>query len=114
MSRHRLYCAEHSIEGHLLAGLLTQHGIEVEIRGEPLIGAIGELPTDLMQVELWVDEAKLVQAQQLVNQWQQQNHHGEQWHCQQCHEPNPASFDLCWQCGAPAHNPAKGTNNDGI
>lgn len=114
MTRQRLFCAEHNIEGRLLAGLLTQHGIDVEIRGEQLSGAIGELPADLIQVELWVEEANLVQAQQLVQQWQQQNQDGEQWQCQQCQEINPASFDLCWQCGAPAHYPAKGTNNDGI
>ncbi|MBW8191147.1 DUF2007 domain-containing protein [Neiella marina] len=102
MPRQRLYRAENSIEARLLAGLLEQQRIEVDIRGESLTGAVGELPADLLQIELWVDETSFNQAQQIMQQWQQQKNVTGHWHCQQCNESNPASFDICWQCGSPA------------
>ncbi|MBD1390189.1 DUF2007 domain-containing protein [Neiella sp. HB171785] len=102
MSKVRLYQAANSIEANLLAGLLNHCGIATELRGEALGGAIGELPADLLQIELWVDEQQLPAAQQQLNQWQQQSSQGN-WQCSQCHEQNPASFEQCWQCGHAAN-----------
>lgn len=46
-----LYAAHSVIDAHLLKGLLAQSGIEAQILGEFLQGAVGELPpTGFIQV----------------------------------------------------------------
>lgn len=56
-----LYAAHSAIDAHLLKGLLAQSGIDAQILGEFLQGAVGELPpTGFIQV--LVDEEDLPAA----------------------------------------------------
>lgn len=46
-----IYNATSTTEAHLIKGLLEQHGIEAQVSGHYLQGALGELPViDLIQV----------------------------------------------------------------
>jgi len=83
------------LEVHTWKGLLELCGIEVELKGEALLGGIGELPTGLHNVELWVPASQYAQAKA---QLESLNTNGPQWQCLQCHEINENSFELCWQC----------------
>lgn len=85
------------LQAHTWKGLLEAGGIAVELRGEALMGGVGELPVDLQTVELWVDEQQLDAARQQLEQLEAQQ---PQWQCVQCQEFNEASFELCWQCSA--------------
>ncbi|BDM63848.1 zinc-finger-like domain-containing protein [Shewanella sp. NFH-SH190041] len=85
------------LQAHTWKGLLEAGGIVVELRGEALMGGVGELPVDLQTVELWVDEQQLDAARQQLAQLEAQQ---PQWQCVQCQEFNEASFELCWQCSA--------------
>ncbi len=59
---------ENLIEAHLVKGLLAQAGIESWVRGEHLIGAIGELPAvGLLAVMVADEDAE--QARALVEDW---------------------------------------------
>ncbi|QSX28860.1 DUF2007 domain-containing protein [Shewanella cyperi] len=92
------------LQAHTWKGLLQISGIEVELRGEALLGGIGELPVDLQNVELWVSQSQLPQAQAQLNSLQCDL---PKWQCVQCHEFNEGSFELCWHCSAErseAHN----------
>ncbi|NKF51126.1 DUF2007 domain-containing protein [Shewanella sp. WXL01] len=86
------------LQAHTWKGLLETRGIAVELKGEALLGGVGELPVDMQNVELWVEAAHLEAAQSLL-----ENHQVErpQWKCVQCQELNQGNFELCWQCSAP-------------
>lgn len=92
------------LQAHTWKGLLETCGICVALRGETLLGGVGELPVDVQNVELWVAEAELSQAQGVLAAM---NVEGPQWQCVQCHEMNDANFELCWHCSgekSEAHN----------
>ncbi len=92
------------LQAHTWKGLLQACGIQVELRGEALLGGVGELPVDLQNVELWVNESELKLAQ---SQLESLACDRPQWQCINCHEMNEDSFELCWQCSAErseAHN----------
>ncbi len=92
------------LQAHTWKGLLESAGIEVELKGEALVGGVGELPLDMQTVELWVTRENLTSAKQLLSTLDADL---PQWQCVQCHEVNEGNFELCWQCGAEpsqAHN----------
>ena len=55
------------LQAHMWKGLLETSGIEVDLRGEALMGGVGELPVDLQTVELWIDMEHLNSAQSRAN-----------------------------------------------
>ncbi|UCX04022.1 putative signal transducing protein [Shewanella glacialimarina] len=86
------------LQAHMWKGLLETSGIEVDLRGEALMGGVGELPVDLQTVELWIDMEHLNSAQSILASLDVEQ---PQWQCVQCHETNEGSFELCWQCSSP-------------
>lgn len=98
----RIYRAANSTEAHLLKGLLEQHGILVRIFGDGLSSGVGELPVDVMQVELQVKRGYRQLARQLILEYESracENGAGAAlWTCSQCNEENPTAFDICWNC----------------
>lgn len=85
------------LQAHTWKGMLEASGIRVELRGEALMGGVGELPVDMQSVELWVTETHYHDANR---QLAMLNVQGPEWQCVQCHEVNEASFELCWQCSS--------------
>ncbi|MCH1919812.1 DUF2007 domain-containing protein [Shewanella sp. A3A] len=85
------------LQAHTWKGMLETSGIEVELRGEALMGGVGELPVDMQNVELWVADCQCDKAQQMLAAMQVER---PQWQCLLCHEYNEASFELCWNCSA--------------
>jgi hypothetical protein len=82
-----------------MASLLDQEGIETETRNDILGGAAGEIAPGETWVELWViDERQADAAAKLIKETMAQPE-GEDWICAHCLESNPATFDICWQCG---------------
>ncbi|MBR9727454.1 DUF2007 domain-containing protein [Shewanella intestini] len=85
------------LQAHTWKGLLETHTITVELKGEALLGGVGELPVDMQNVELWVNKRDLTQAQSIL---ETHNVERPQWTCVQCHEINHGNFEFCWQCSA--------------
>jgi hypothetical protein len=98
----RVYRAANSVEGHLIKGMLEQHGILVRIFGDGLSSGVGQLPADVIQVEIQVQPGYRELARQLIHEYE--NRATEQisrmtsWPCLDCGEDNPSSFDICWKC----------------
>ncbi|CCQ09485.1 hypothetical protein PALB_3260 [Pseudoalteromonas luteoviolacea B = ATCC 29581] len=91
-----VYVAEHSVEAHIICGLLSQAGIQTQLTGAALYGAMGEIPFTELQIRILVYAIKLPRAQQiLLNYHQQLQTH---WHCPSCQEENGPAFDYCWSC----------------
>ncbi|WP_413113084.1 DUF2007 domain-containing protein [Thaumasiovibrio sp. DFM-14] len=92
-----LYRAAQHIEAHILKGLLEHNGIPCRIEGEDLSGAVGELPTDVREVRLFVHPLQLARARLLIEPPMDK----PDWYCTQCGELNEGQYELCWQCGQP-------------
>ena len=94
----RVYQAANSFEAGLVQGLLQQSAVLVQLSGQYLAGAAGELPLTDIGVQLWVPLQQFHVAQQIINQYLQQlQHEPSQWQCS-CGESNFQSFDICWSC----------------
>ena len=64
--------------------------------------ATGGLPTDVIQVELLVNEEKYAEALEVISNYEdllKQPAQGEQdWECEECNKVNPETFEMCWSC----------------
>ena len=98
----RIYRAANSTEAHLLKGLLEQHGMPVRMFGEGLAGGLGELPVDVMQVDIEVPVGYRKFARELIAEYEGGGTESAAWACGRCGESNPNSFDVCWSCGTSA------------
>jgi hypothetical protein len=65
-----VYKASDGIRAHLLRSVLEGEDIDVFIRGEALLGAVGELPATLLDVEVQVPPESAVRARELALQWE--------------------------------------------
>jgi len=63
-----IYQAADGIQAHLVKAALEEAGIPVHISGEALMGAVGELPATLLQVEVQVPPEFAVRAREIALQ----------------------------------------------
>ena len=98
----RVFSHPNSLIVGSMAALLAQEGIETEYRNEFLGGGAGELAPGETWMELWVvSDRDAERATGLIDDAQRQPSR-EEWRCNHCGEANPATFDVCWQCGKAA------------
>lgn len=95
--------AANSLEAHTLKGALESRGVAVQLKGEALAGALGELPMDVARVTLLVQAPDWPRAREFVQAYQQKSY--RTWHCGRCGEENDASFEICWRCGSGPEDP---------
>jgi len=68
------------------------------VKNEYAGGAVGELPWQETQMELWLlDEQWLPKATQIVEALSPADFSGT-WQCTACGETNDGQFSLCWKC----------------
>ncbi|HEX6928786.1 MAG TPA: DUF2007 domain-containing protein [Gammaproteobacteria bacterium] len=67
-----VYTAQHSIDAHVVRGLLESHGIDAIVTGDYLQGGIGELPA-LGIVEVRVAEQDMAEARSIIEVFQTGN-----------------------------------------
>jgi len=98
----RVYRAANGTEAHLIKGMLEQHGMLVRIFGDGLSSGVGELPVDVMQVEIQVKRGYRKLARQLILEYESRGRESDvedaRWICPKCKEENPVAFDICWNC----------------
>ncbi len=92
-----VYQATNSLEAHTLKGSLEVSGVTVQLQGEALSGALGELPANAVEVTLLVRAQDLEQARKILESYRRGA--GLAWYCRHCGEHNAGSFETCWQCG---------------
>ena len=93
-----LFSSLNAAEVFLVRSLLTREGIESEIRRSFLAPLAGEIPMDDARVELMVARSQLERASAVLDQ--AKNATGPDRVCLRCGEISPASFEICWSCGA--------------
>ena len=99
----RVYQSSDYYSAQLIKSLLEDNGIEANVTGELLIGAIGEIPANSYPA-VWVvaDEDK-DKAKRLIKEYetqiQQTDANAETWICPECSERIDPQFSQCWNCG---------------
>ena len=98
----RVYRAANATEAHVIRGFLEQYGIKVRLLGEGLSSGLGELPVDVIEVEIQVPAGYCQLARQLIDEYEVRpstvgDTSGE-WKCKACGEVNPEIFGVCWNC----------------
>ena len=68
-----VFIASGTMQGEIVASLLDAAGIPVHVKGAPLQGAMGELPADVVQVELQVPRERVEEALELTARWESPN-----------------------------------------
>ncbi len=103
----RIYSHVNPAMVHHVKNVLDNHGIESEVRGEHLVGAIGGIAPIDAWVELWlVDESRLQEAERIVEDLlvdtdvEATGEESEPWTCPNCGEEVDAQFAVCWNCGS--------------
>jgi hypothetical protein len=61
-----IYRAADGIQAHLVRSVLEQEDIPVSVRGEALMGAVGELPATMLDVEVQVPPEFAARARELA------------------------------------------------
>ncbi len=65
-----IYRVGDTLRAHLLKGVLEDQGIPVSIVGESLMGAVGELPMTMLEIEIQVSPERAVQAREIAMEWE--------------------------------------------
>ncbi|MEO2268352.1 putative signal transducing protein [Pseudoalteromonas pernae] len=94
----KAFDAAHSVEANIVKGMLEHAGIQCQLKGEALQGALGEIPFIEASVSVWVYNIKLPAAQEILLEYRQSKSSAQKWQCDSCKQWNPATFDLCWSC----------------
>lgn len=97
-----VYSAKNSTVAHFMKIVLEAEGIDAQVMGDALQGALGDLPAFDVEPKLWVRITDYDRARQVVVAEGQRQHDpsGAMWDCDGCGESNEPSFDLCWKCQA--------------
>jgi hypothetical protein len=96
----RVHAAANLPEAHLLVDLLADRGIRARIFNANASSLAGELPIEASLPQVWVvDPADAERAREVIDAYQREAPPQGTVKCPNCGEENPASFDLCWNCG---------------
>ena len=84
-----------------LKNVLEEQRIECVLRGQHLLGGVGELPPIECWPELWVvDEERQPEALSHIKALlSPAGTDDNPWACGECGEQSPAIFSECWHCG---------------
>ena len=96
----KLYKASDENEAHFIKGLMEKYSIDVNLLGEGLSIAVGELPLEVKQVDILVNKNQFDKAKKIIVNYEKElkNQSNEKWKCIKCNNINPESFEICWNC----------------
>ena len=97
----RFYTARNRFDAYLLADRLKQAGIRAHVFNEHASSIVGEVPPEIGQPQVWLErEQDRERAEVLLARIEANAGSTETRRCAKCGEDSPASFELCWNCGA--------------
>lgn len=89
------------MQAYLLRDILAMHGITAHVFNEHMSSIVGDVPPDVAMPQLWLDdEADLPRAEAVLKAQAAEARRTGTIFCGHCREPNPANFEVCWNCGA--------------
>lgn len=95
----KVYIARDFAQAQIIVGLLEQQMIPALVENYHQSSGLGELAVSFPEV--WIrrqqDESRAMRVLEAFETAERTSPADRV--CANCHEQNPASFDLCWQCG---------------
>jgi hypothetical protein len=96
----RIFVALHRVEAYLLVDRLRQAGIKAHVFNENASSIVGDVPPDVAQPQVWLDDdGDRARAEAVLREYSVERNRMGTVFCSGCHEENPATFELCWNCG---------------
>jgi hypothetical protein len=93
--------AGNRIEAYLVRDRLQQHGIKAHVFNEHMSSIVGDVPPDVALPQVWLDDdADKPRALDVLRDYFAAGNKTGTLFCRECREENPATFELCWNCGA--------------
>jgi glycerate-2-kinase len=97
----RLYTAGDRVEAYLLVDRLAQAGIKAHVFNQNMSSVVGDVPVDVAMPQVWLDDdADRARADAVLREYRIERNRKGVLFCRKCGEENPATFELCWKCGA--------------
>jgi len=97
----KLLLSTDRIQAYLIRDLLAMHGVRTHLFNENMQGAVGGLPVDAALPQIWLeDDCDLERARGLLARFEADRGREGEYLCGACREPNPVTFESCWNCGA--------------
>ncbi|HEY7903762.1 MAG TPA: DUF2007 domain-containing protein [Casimicrobiaceae bacterium] len=97
----RVYVSGNRTDAYLVRDRLLHAGIAAHVFNEHAQSIVGDVPPDVAWPQVWVDDdAEATRAESVIREFRRERMRTGQWHCRQCGEDNPATFDFCWKCGS--------------
>jgi len=100
-----VYAAANIPQAHLVKAALADEGIEAQIVGENLQGAMGELPLGWSSLpRVLVEHSDAARAREIVAGWETvcasdtPSPDKPPWTCSACGAEVEGNFDICWNC----------------
>ena len=96
-----IYKAANSYEAYFIKGLLKKYSIQSKLLGENLSIGVGELPIDVLQVDILVPKDQLKKSKKIISDYENNlfvDESKENWECPSCKNINPPTFEICWNC----------------
>lgn len=87
-------------DAYLVRDWLERNEIRVQVRGQALLGAIGQVPLVERWPTVWVHPRDKERAEQALRVFEGPTLVHPDWICPACDEENAATFGSCWSCGA--------------
>jgi hypothetical protein len=88
-------------QAFLLRDLLAQHGIRAHVFNQNMSSIVGDVPPDVALPQVWLDDdADRDRAGEVLRDYRVACNRDGVIFCGACREENPATFELCWSCGA--------------
>jgi hypothetical protein len=68
---------------------------------EHMSSIVGDVPPDVALPQVWLDDdADHARALAVLREHQSAGERAGVVFCRKCREENPATFEICWSCGA--------------
>ena len=100
MTMQRIFIALHRVEAYLLVDRLAHAGIKAHVFNEHASSIVGEVPPEVAQPQVWLDDdADRAIADAVLVTYQEERNRAGSVVCAKCGEESPATFELCWKCG---------------
>ncbi len=88
-------------QAYLLKDVLAGHGIRAHVFNANMSSIVGDVPPEVALPQVWLDDdADRARAEAVLREHYAERNRPGVVFCRYCREENPATFDLCWSCGA--------------
>lgn len=96
----RVHVARTLADAYIVKDVLESHGFACTVKGENLVGIMGEVPIDVDSLpSVWVPESQAERAMRVVTDTAGGATEAGDWICPNCDEEIEGQFTDCWQCG---------------